>query len=89
MIKIYIIFTLLAIITELLSMRNIKKLHEIFKEKGYEVGTFKFFSIIEFIKCFIPIYHIFLSIMNIMLIFLNNETLEYVVNNMEKEEKIK
>lgn len=89
MIKIYIIFTLLAIITELLSMRNIKKLHEIFKEKGYEVGTFKFFSIIEFIRCFIPIYHIRIGIMNIAVIFLNYESLEYIVNNMEKEEKFK
>lgn len=89
MIKIYIIFTLLAIITEFLSIRNVKKLHKIFKEKGYEVGTFKFFSIIEFIRCFIPIYHIYFGIMNIVVIFLDHESLEYMVNVMEKEGKLK
>lgn len=89
MIKIYIIFTLLAIVTELLAIRNLKKLHEIFKEKGYEVGTFKFFSIINFIRCFIPIYHIYFGIMNIAIIFLNHESLEYIVNVMEKEGKFK
>lgn len=75
MLKFYIAFTIASLITLILSLKNLKRIHEVLskKEKLPKFGTYIVLSIL---RCTIPIYHIYISFMNIVLYSFDDKQME-------------
>lgn len=79
MIKIYIVLTITSLITWILTIKKYKK---IYKELS-EIEVFSSFGMVivgGIIRSFIPIYHIYMSFMNMVIFSLDDKEMEKFIN---------
>lgn len=79
MIKIYIVLTITSLITWILTLKKYKK---IYKElSGIEYfSSFGMVIVGGIIRSFIPIYHIYMSFMNMVIFSLDDKEMEKFIN---------
>lgn len=79
MLKFYIAFTIASLITLILTIKKYKK---IYKELS-EIEVFSSFGMVivgGIIRSFIPIYHIYMSFMNMVIFSLDDKEMEKFIN---------
>lgn len=75
MLRVYIILTITSLITWLLTLKKYKRIH---KELS-EIFNFSSFTLVVLdgiVRSFIPLYHIYISYMNMIIFSFNDKELE-------------